>query len=678
MRRLVAIMFTDIEGYTSLMQQNENDAVLLLDKYKQIVLSATRQYDGRLIKFMGDGSLSTFTSSFQAVCCAEALQKEFRKHKNLPVRIGIHQGEVIIENRDIVGDAVNLSSRIQNAGVAGSVLISVKVNDELTNHPEISTVHLGSFLLKNIAMPVSLYAVKSDGLIVPGQIHAVHSDHDEHHQDGELDYSGNRRRHRWRLPLIITIAVSVLLTILLLFGVFGNRDKKDEPKTITILPFINNSADKEGSNYISEALTYEISNILSMNIRLKVRKMPARPAGMEFGSEVAGIFNTEPPTSVLDCSLQKEGDSIKILALLKRSDNNEILWSQMYMRRYSQQLRLQQDIAQKIASALESDFTKDELREIARNSNVPYKAYDLYIRGRHEQNKRDPQSMLNALDFFQKAVEVYPRYAQAWAAISDNFTIRLDNSIIPYDTAYKYGRPALDKALKLNARLPEVLAAKGIFFGSIEGKHKEAMAALEKATSMRKTDGFVHQYYAVELMADGKANEALEQINKAIELEPQVTKRQLYLKNSILMNAQRYNEAAANQQELLKSFGDSNLYNLQSAERYYRMGKNDSVSYFGNKIQNEIKDHLFWKAMLSSDKSVLRKRLMEDKNFSDLEVQAFYFICLEDNAKALDKIETAYNAREYRWLKFLNVDPDWAPLKNEPRFAAMLQKMDLN
>lgn len=677
MRRLVAIMFTDIEGYTTLMQQNESNAVLLLEKYKQIVISAVRQYDGRLIKYMGDGSLSTFTSSFQAVCCAAALQKEFHKYGDIPVRIGIHQGEVIIEHRDIVGDAVNLSSRIQNAGVAGSVLISVKVNDELTNHPEINTVHLGSFLLKNVAMPVSLYALKSDGVVVPGRIHAEYSsDYDEHLLNGEHEISGARHRHRWRFPLIITVAISALLTILLLNGVF-NRSDNEDPKRITILPFKNISSDKEATNYISEALTEEITNILSSNIRLKVRKMPTRPSDMENGSEVAGILTGGSPTNILDCSVQKEDDSIIVYAKLRRSDN-EIVWSETYLRRYSQQLSLQREIARKIASELETGFSKDELREIAKESNIPEDAYDLYIRGRHEQNKRDPQSMKNALDFFRQAVAIYPRYSRAWAAISDNYVIRFDNRMISYDTAYAHAKPALEKASRLNPNLFEVYAAKGIFYGSVEGKHREALEALNKATSMRKTDGFVHQYYAVELMADGKQNEALDQINMAIELEPQVTARQLYLKNVILMHAKRYTDAAGIQGELLKNFGDSNLYYVQSAERYYRMGLKDSASYFGNKVHNEPKDQLFWRAMLSSDKSALRKRLIEDKNYSDLEVQAFYLTCLEDKEKALDKIEIAYNAREYSWLKFLNVDPDWAPLKNEPRFAAMLHKLDLN
>lgn len=677
MRRLVAIMFTDIEGYTTLMQQNESNAVLLLEKYKQIVISTVRQYDGRLIKYMGDGSLSTFTSSFQAVCCAAALQKEFHKYGDIPVRIGIHQGEVIIENRDIVGDAVNLSSRIQNAGVAGSVLISVKVNDELANHPEINTVHLGSFLLKNVAMPVSLYAIKSDGLIVPGRIHAENSaDPEEHHQNGGHEISVARHRHRWRLPLIVTIATSALLTILLFNGVF-NRNNDEDPKRITILPFKNISSDKEATNYISEALTEEITNILSSNIRLKVRKMPARPSDMESGSEVAGLLTRGSPAGILDCSVQKEGDSIIIYAKLRRSDN-EILWSETYLRRYSQQLSLQREIAEKIANEMETGFSKDELREIARESNIPEEAYDLYIRGRHEQNKRDPQSMKNALDFFQKAVAVYPKYARAWAAISDNYTIRFDNHMISYDTVYAYAKPALEKASSLNPGLFEVHAARGIFYGSVEGKHREALEALSKAAAMRKTNGFVHQYYAAELMADGKHNEALDQINMAIELEPQVTARQLYLKNLILMHAKRYTEAANIQEELLKKFGDSNLYNVQSAERYYRMGLKDSAGYFGNKVHSEPKDQLFWRAMLSSDKSALRKRLEEDKSYSDFEVQAFYLTCLDDHERALDKIEHAYNAREYGWLKFLNVDPDWAPLKNEPRFTAMLHKLNLN
>lgn len=160
-------MFTDIQGYTALMQQDEQRALEVRNKHRRVFNEVTEKYGGRVLQYYGDGTLSMFDSILAAVECGIGLQRGFRAAPAIPVRIGIHSGEVLVTEEDIIGDSVNIAARIEALAVPGSVLISGKVHGEVNNQAAIRTVPLGAFRLKNVAQPVELYAVANDGLVVP-------------------------------------------------------------------------------------------------------------------------------------------------------------------------------------------------------------------------------------------------------------------------------------------------------------------------------------------------------------------------------------------------------------------------------------------------------------------------------------------------------------------------------
>jgi adenylate cyclase len=136
-RKLAAIMFTDIFGFTSLMEKDEADAMEKKSAYKEVLHQFHKQYNGEIIKEMGDGSLSVFTNSVDAIWCAIDIQKALRAPINIPVRIGIHTGNVLFQQGDVMGDAVNIASRMESFSVPGSVFISGKVYDEIKNQKNI-------------------------------------------------------------------------------------------------------------------------------------------------------------------------------------------------------------------------------------------------------------------------------------------------------------------------------------------------------------------------------------------------------------------------------------------------------------------------------------------------------------------------------------------------------------
>lgn len=166
-RRLAAIMFTDIAGYTAMMQQDEAKALAVRKRHREVFEREHERYRGQIVQYYGDGTLSVFDSAIDAAACAVAMQAAFREEPQVPLRIGIHTGDILISETEVIGDGVNVASRVESLGVPGCVLVSETVYDNLKNQPEFSGESLGIFTFKNVSKPIEVFALKSEGLIVP-------------------------------------------------------------------------------------------------------------------------------------------------------------------------------------------------------------------------------------------------------------------------------------------------------------------------------------------------------------------------------------------------------------------------------------------------------------------------------------------------------------------------------
>jgi predicted ATPase/class 3 adenylate cyclase len=167
-RRLAAVMFCDMVGFTAAMQENEPSALALRDRYRTVVEDQHMVFGGEIVQYYGDGTLSIFSNSVDAVRCAVSIQQTLRAEPVVPVRVGVHVGDVVVEDHGLLGDAVNVASRIESFGQPGAVLVSDSVHDLVKNQPDLEVVSLGVFHLDNVARPHELFAVDADGLMVPG------------------------------------------------------------------------------------------------------------------------------------------------------------------------------------------------------------------------------------------------------------------------------------------------------------------------------------------------------------------------------------------------------------------------------------------------------------------------------------------------------------------------------
>src|SRR5450755_3614318 len=166
-RRLAAILFTDIVGSTSMMQKDEQYALFVNRRYVAVLKECVLPRGGEILNDFGDGSLCTFHSATEAMRCAIEMQQQFQTKPKVPLRIGLHVGEIFFENDKVFGDGVNVASRVQSLGIANSILFSSEINSKIKNQQEFKSVSVGRFHFKNVDEPMEVFALANDGLTIP-------------------------------------------------------------------------------------------------------------------------------------------------------------------------------------------------------------------------------------------------------------------------------------------------------------------------------------------------------------------------------------------------------------------------------------------------------------------------------------------------------------------------------
>jgi class 3 adenylate cyclase/TolB-like protein len=247
-RRLAVILFADIVGYTSLMQTDETLALQKIKRYQSLLDTAAQQFNGQVIKNYGDGSLMIFSTSLEAVTAAQQIQEQAKTGLTVPLRIGIHLGEFIVEKGDIYGNGVNLASRIESIGIAGAVLFSKNIFQKIKNQPELKVQSLGSIEFKNVEEPLEIFALANKGFPVPKRKEL----------QGKLKIK-TENRHKWFL------FAALGLVLLVAGSYFYSKQNKlvvaNVIEAITIFPFDVKSANSD-IHYLGEGMVDLISTKL--------------------------------------------------------------------------------------------------------------------------------------------------------------------------------------------------------------------------------------------------------------------------------------------------------------------------------------------------------------------------------------------------------------------------------
>ena len=413
-RMLAAIMFTDIVGYTAVMQENEQHAANIRSRHRTVLKDRHQEYNGEVVQYYGDGTLSVFRSAVEAVSCAIDIQHDLCSGVQVPLRIGLHLGDIVFDDNEIYGDGVNLASRIESLGVPGSILISDKLGFAVKNHETIDTKSIGIFEFKNIKDPVEVFAVANEGIKIPARTELK----------GKL---------------------------------------KEKKKSIAVLPFVNMSADRE-NEYFSDGITEEIINALT---KVQGLHVTARTSAFSFkGKEmdVREISTQLNVSHILEGSVRKAGNRVRITAQLISGIDGYHLFSENYDRTLDDIFDVQDEIASTILNRLRQHLSEKEHDEkLVTATTTNMEAYETYLRGVFFHNQWGEESMVKAIPIFEKSIELDPEFGLPHARLTLCYLLGAFGGKVSWELAREKVKYHIQKLEESGAETPEKYFAKGVF-----------------------------------------------------------------------------------------------------------------------------------------------------------------------------------------------------------------------
>ncbi len=372
-RQLAAILFTDMAGYTALMAKDETLAARLRSRHREVLRSCHEDHQGQILQYFGDGTLSLFQSAVQAVQCAIDMQLAFKKEPIVPLRIGIHSGEAVWDKEGIYGSAVNIASRLESFAEIGSILVSRKIREELSNHSNFTFQSLGLFELKNVPQPREVFAVANDGIVVP--------------IEKELKGKGKKFSEASIPPSAQTKTLSSF------------------SKSIAVLPFANMSSNPE-QEYFCEGIADEIITdltglngvtVISRNSSAQLKGTSL--SGLEIGRKLGVRY-------LLTGGVRRAGQRLRITAQLIDASIDQQLWAKKFDGTLEDVFDLQEKISRQIVQALDLKLSKKEENQLIERPFDNLQAYDAYLHAHREIMKLNDTSLSRAGQLIDNALEM--------------------------------------------------------------------------------------------------------------------------------------------------------------------------------------------------------------------------------------------------------------------------------
>ena len=504
-RQLAAIMFTDISGFTSLMGDDEQKAYAILQKNRALQKPIIEQFNGTWIKELGDGVLASFPTVSDAMNAAFNIQQACNAAKNFQLSIGIHQGEIIVENGDIFGDAVNVASRIQSLGVPGSVLFSKKVKDEIHNKAEFQTLSLGNFEFKNVEEPLEIFALSNPGFVTPRK----------EEMKGKLKTPVKKsNKGRW-------IAASLGVLLLLSFFIFRQSifpSKKTTIKSLAILPFVNTGNDSAIA-YLSDGIPENLINRFSKIAGVKVFARSATFELPDSAKKIESLRRVLNADVVLTGRLSKSPTGYTLNCELVDAANKNQLWGNSFELTTDDIANVEDAIVAALLNPLEIS-SADGITINQDNKKVNPAAYAEYLKGRYLSYGSTPEESEKAISHFRKAISIDPKYALAYAAIANEKITQSIFSNAGNQEIMNEGRTSLEAAKALDPTLPEIYTTEGALKFYYEHDWKGAVNSYKKALDLDPNNAIIYIRYSATLADVGQTKEALPLADKAVELDP--------------------------------------------------------------------------------------------------------------------------------------------------------------
>ena len=497
-RRLAAILAADIAGYSALMGSDEARTVRDLKGHQAVVLPMVGDFGGRVIDTAGDGILAEFPSVVNAVECAVAIQRKMVERnaaiesaRRMQFRMGINLGDVIYDNDRIFGDGINVAARLEGIAEPGGICVSSKVHEEIRGKLKFAYEDLGDRQLKNIAQPVRVYGIRLDGAAA---------------------------RQAPALP--------------------------DQP-SIAVLPFTNMSGDPE-QEYFSDGISEDIITDLSKIAGLMVIARNSSFTYKGRAADVRAVGRELSVRSVLEGSVRRAGKRVRITAQLIDAATGAHLWAERYDRDLTDIFEVQDDVTRRIVDALKLTLSPAENARLTDSGTSNIDAYDCALRGRELLlgNPKNRGTFEQSKAFFTRAIEIDPKYAQAYAGLGFAYVFDYQNrwSDDP-DGSLPLAKHFAEQAIEKNPKEPlaRVVAAVAATF---DRDLDRAKSEVDIALSLNPNFAMAYNVLGGIRSYSGQPLEAIPLIERAMRLDPASDHQYVHFLGMAYLLAGKYETAA--------------------------------------------------------------------------------------------------------------------------------------
>lgn len=646
-RRLAAIMFTDIVGYTAITQRDEARAMEILRRHNDLLRPIFQKHQGREVKTIGDAFLLEFGSALQALQCAVEVQETLHdrnkglasEDEKLKLRIGIHLGDVIIRDNDVFGDAVNIASRIQPLAEPGGICVSDQVYGQVRNKTTHELLKFDQVKLKNVSYPVDVYHV-----LLPWE-------------------------PRPKTPVHEPEAEGVPLT-----------------RRLAILPLVNITKDPQDEYFVDgmmEELVIGLSNVKDLRVIARSSVQKYKGATMR-PSEIARELNVG---SVVEGSVRKLGTRVRVTVQMIDGKTEESLLANTYDRDLQDIFTVQTEIAKAVSKALKAKVRAIEKERLEKKPTQSVDAYTVYLKGRFVLHKRTRESMEEAIRQFKDAVALDGRYAKAYAGLADAYLLL--GSYGYYDTkdAYKSAKEYISKALDLDEELAEAHTSLGFLLETYYYDFPAARKEFERAVSLSPSYAQARHWYGWDLAILGQLDEAISQLEKALEIDPLSAQIATVL-GGFYVYVGRNDDALFQWNKALRSNPDNVPAYLNRGIFYAKAGRReDALADLNRSMEltsgaSVVKCILAYVHSAMGDREDAVKLLQELETLSQKEyVSPWYMAIVNASLGNKDEFfrlaEKAVEERSAEIEGLVNPDPVFDSVRPDPRYAELLKKVGL-
>jgi adenylate cyclase len=598
-RRLAAIMFTDIVGFSRQMGADEAHTLRLLDIHNQLIQQAVNEHHGTVIKTVGDAFLVDFPSVVHAVLCAQQVQAQFRAYntekepaEQIHVRLGLHEGDIVQRDGDVFGDGVNVASRLQELAEPDTICISHRVYEEVEKKiPLGPIISLGRPKLKNIAERKPVYVLLSEPPTGFRQTLEIQRWKLKHH------------KRAWQVvATVLTLGVVSGGTLVVKNLYFSSLPQSlpqesaasrtpalplpDKP-SIVVLPFVNMSEDPQ-QEYFSDGITEDLISDLS---RLSSLFVISRNSAFFYKGKAVKLPEVSKELGVryvVEGSVRRAGDRLRITAQLIDATQDHHLWSERYDRPVQDIFALQDEIRQKIMLALRVKLTAEEHERFQRAPTNNLEAYDFFLRGQESVLRalyeKKKEANWQAQQLYENAIALDPRYAGAYAWLGWSYFL---------DWFYQWNKDrtqSLERAFELAQRavaLDDSLSMPHWVLGQVslwKKQHEQALVEGERAIALDANDADSYVSLGNSLGFAGRPEDGIKLIQQAMRLNPHYSPRYLNLLGLAYHMAGRDEEALKHLERALSLEPNFLPARMTLAACYVQLGRLDEARAEGAEV----------------------------------------------------------------------------------------------